>query len=66
MDIEESMNSEKLLLRPVEAAEMLGMSKTKVYNMITAGIIPSIRVGGNVRIPADRLRAWIDELSKAK
>jgi excisionase family DNA binding protein len=52
---------DKLLARPTEAAEALGISRTRIYELLAKGVIPSVRIGGSIRIPVDRLRAWIDE-----
>jgi excisionase family DNA binding protein len=51
---------ERLLLRPLEAAEMIGVGRSKVYELLASGDLPSIRIGGSVRVPLDALRAWID------
>jgi excisionase family DNA binding protein len=50
---------EKLLLRPVEVAECLGIGRSKTYELIGSGVIPSIRIGSSVRVTSDGLRAWI-------
>lgn len=50
---------EKLLLRPVEVADLLGIGRSKVYELVGAGVIPSVRIGSSVRVPLDSLRAWI-------
>jgi excisionase family DNA binding protein len=50
---------EKLLLRPVEAAEAIGIGRSKVYELIARGDLPSVRIGASVRVPVDALRAWI-------
>lgn len=50
---------EKLTLRPMECAELLGIGKSKVYNMLKRGQLPSVRLGHSVRVPVDALRAWI-------
>ena len=50
---------ERLLLRPNEAADLLGLWRSKVYELLAIGEIPSVRVGGLTRIPADALRRWI-------
>jgi excisionase family DNA binding protein len=42
---------ERLLLRPSEAAIALGVSRSKCYELIASGAIPSLRVGSSVRIP---------------
>lgn len=57
---------EKLLLRPSEVSELTGMGKSKTYALIAAGVIKSVRIGKSVRVPADALRRWIDELQGIK
>jgi excisionase family DNA binding protein len=49
----------RLLLRPREVADAIGVSKSKAYELIAAGAIPSIKIGGSVRVPLDQLREWI-------
>src|SRR5580692_5410426 len=52
---------ERLLLRPVEAAEAIGVSRSKIYELLASGDLPSVRIGASVRVPVDALRAWIAE-----
>lgn len=54
----------KLLLRPAEAAEAMGVSRSRAYELIGSGQIPSIRIGGSVRVPLEALRAWINRQLK--
>lgn len=51
---------DRLLLRPIEAAEAIGVGRSKVYELLASGELPSIRVGASVRVPVDALRAWIE------
>jgi excisionase family DNA binding protein len=51
---------EKLLLRPIEAAEVLGFSRSRVYEMIAKSEIPSIKVGKSVRVVNSALRALVE------
>lgn len=51
---------DKLLLRPSEVAELLSVSRTKAYELIAAGVLPSVRVGSSVRVPVVQLQAWIE------
>jgi len=51
--------TEKLLYRPAEAAEAIGVSRARAYELIAAGAIPSIRIGSSIRVPVDALRTWI-------
>lgn len=53
---------EVLLLRVPEAARSLGLSRAKVYELIKAGTLASVRVDGSRRIPACDLRAYVDAL----
>lgn len=52
---------QKLLLRPGEAADAIGVSRSRAYELIGSGQIPSIRIGGSLRVPVAALRAWIDD-----
>ena len=56
---------ERLLLRVSEAAEMLGISRTKCYEMIAAFELPVIRVVEFTRVPLADLQAWIEEQKEA-
>jgi excisionase family DNA binding protein len=49
-----------LLLRPSEAATLLGLGRSKVYELAAAGVIPSIRIDRSIRIPMDALQKWIE------
>ncbi len=50
---------ERLLLRPHEAAELLGLGRSTVYELIASGAIPSITIGRSRRVPLEALRAWV-------
>jgi excisionase family DNA binding protein len=51
---------DRLLLRPAEAAEAIGIGRSKIYELLASGELPSIRIGGSVRVPVDALRVWIE------
>jgi excisionase family DNA binding protein len=53
--------TERILLRPAEFAEAVGISRTKAYELIARGEVPSVRIGGSVRVPIDGLRTWIEQ-----
>lgn len=55
----ESSRSPKLLLRIEEVAEMLGIGRSKIYELLRSGELPSVRIGRSVRISVDDLRAWV-------
>jgi excisionase family DNA binding protein len=47
------------LLRPEEAAAVLGVSKNLIYEMARRGDIRAVRLGRLVRIPREQLAAWV-------
>ena len=51
--------TDRLLLRPLEVAHTLGIGRSKAYELIGAGVLPSVKIGGSVRVPVDALRAWV-------
>ena len=51
---------ERILLRPGEAADAIGVSRSRTYELIARGVLPSIRIGSSIRVPADALRAWVE------
>lgn len=52
---------DQLLLKPEDVARTLNLGRTKVYELIMKGDLPSIVVGKCRRVPADALRKWIDK-----
>jgi excisionase family DNA binding protein len=51
---------ETLMLRPTEAAAAIGIGRSKVYELLASGELPSVRIGASVRVPVAALRDWID------
>jgi excisionase family DNA binding protein len=51
---------DKILLRPEEAAQRLGVSRSVVYELIAEGRIESIRIGKSRRIPVEALLAFVE------
>lgn len=45
----------KLLFRPTEAAALLNISRSKLYEMLNRGQVRTVRVGGIRQIPLDEL-----------
>lgn len=52
---------ERLLIRPLEAAEIIGVGRTTIYEMLSTGVLPSVRIGRSLRIPVDKLREWAEQ-----
>jgi excisionase family DNA binding protein len=51
----------RLLLRPREVADLIGVSRSTAYELINTGQIPSLRIGGMLRVPAAGLEQMIIE-----
>ena len=52
---------EKLLLKPSEVAQLLGIGRSLTYELIARREIPSVRLGRSLRVPAESLQKWIKE-----
>ncbi len=48
-----------LLLRAEEVQKVLGLGRSKVYEMMAAGELPTVRIGRSVRVPAAALAEWV-------
>ena len=57
---------EKLLLKPSEAAQILGIGRSLIYELIAQKIIPSIRIGRCIRVPSESLQKWLKENETGK
>ncbi len=53
----------RLLYRVGEAAEVLSLSRAKVYELINSGALRSVRVGGARRVTAEDLAAFVASLN---
>ncbi len=62
----EDIGPGKLALKPAEVAEMLSISRNRVYELVQTKQIPSIRFGKSIRIPRKALEQWIYEQQSAK
>jgi excisionase family DNA binding protein len=47
------------LLKARDLADRLGVSVPRVYQLIAAGEIPSVRVGNAIRIPRPAWERWL-------
>ena len=53
---------EKLLLTTKEAAEVLGIGRSTVYELMYAGHLESVRIGAARRIPTVALEEFVRRL----
>ena len=53
---------EPLLLKPGEVATLLGISRSRAYEMLARGDLPGvIRLGRSVRVSRKALVDWVDQ-----
>jgi excisionase family DNA binding protein len=52
--------SQRLLARPEEAAELLGVGRSTIYELMRVGELPVVHIGRAARIPVQELRYWVE------
>jgi excisionase family DNA binding protein len=50
------------LLRVEEAADWLGLGRTKAYELVYRGTLPSVTIGRSRRVPVAALEAFVNQL----
>jgi len=58
-ELNQKHNSEKLLLRGSEVAQAFGISRALAYKWMASGILPTLRRGRCIRVPAGALQEWV-------
>lgn len=56
---------DKLLFTPSEAAAVLGIGRSKIYELLNDGQLTSVRIDRCRRIPADELLSLVERLRSA-
>lgn len=54
---------DKLLLTPEDAALVLSIGRSKLYELLTTGALRSVRIGTSRRIPFEELAAYVQGLA---
>jgi excisionase family DNA binding protein len=52
----------RLLLTVPEAAEALAISRSKLYELLAAGLVRSVRIDGSRRVPIEALETYVTGL----
>jgi len=52
----------RLLLTVPEAAEALAISRSKLYELLAAGLVRSVRIDGSRRVPVEALETYVATL----
>ena len=53
------------LLRPAEAAKLLSVRPSWIYEAVRNGTLPCLRIGRHIRFTRPMLEAWLAERSAA-
>ena len=62
MPLTNASRDEPLLYTIPEAAAVLRISRTKLYELLDSGDVESIHIGRSRKIPTEALRIYIDKL----
>ena len=54
-----------LLLTPVQAAAVLGISRTRIFALLARGDIESVQIGRSRRVPVVALEAFVAQLRQS-
>lgn len=63
--MEDTTKGEQLLFRPDEAAQRLGIGRTKVYELMASGELRSVKIGAARRVSATALADFVAALDAA-
>jgi excisionase family DNA binding protein len=64
---QQEVSSKPLLLSVAQVTQILGLGRTKIYELIASEGLPVVHFGCAVRIPYSSLQSWIkqrEELSR--
>jgi excisionase family DNA binding protein len=56
------MSSEKLLHSPEEAAQLLGVGRSQMFELIARGEVESVKIGRLRKIPRDAIDRYVGRL----
>ena len=57
-------SQQRLLFSVVDAAQILSLSRSKVYELLATGAIRSVRIGRSRRIPRSALDDYVADLTE--
>ena len=55
---------DKLLLTPTEAAQVLSISRSKLYELIGQGRLTTVRIDASRRVPRQALAEFVSHLQR--
>jgi excisionase family DNA binding protein len=64
MQVNSGLNQMRLI-RPALAFDLLDIGHSKGYDLVKSGVLPTVRLGGSIRIPLAALETWIEQNTRA-
>jgi excisionase family DNA binding protein len=61
MKKEKQLERDKEYLKVTEVAEYLQIGRTRAYELVSSGEIPSVRIGRSVRVSRRELERWLEK-----
>lgn len=58
------MDGGKEYMKVAEMAEFLQIGRSRAYELVGSGEIPSVRIGRSVRVSRRKLERWLEEQSQ--
>ena len=55
------MDTEHEYLKVPEVAQVLRIARSRAYELVAEGEIPSVRIGRSVRVSREELDRWLEE-----
>jgi excisionase family DNA binding protein len=56
---------DRLAVSPSQAALLAGIGRTKLYEVLNAGLLPSFKIGKRRLVRVAEIDAWLQRLEKA-
>ena len=53
-------------MSPDQVAESLGVCRSRVYDLMRTGVLPSVKIGRARRVPVSAVRAYVDQLTDSQ
>jgi excisionase family DNA binding protein len=58
------MSPSEDFLRPADLARLLGVTRSRIYQLLSSGELPSVRIGGAIRVPRVAWERWVASISE--
>lgn len=55
------MSRDQELMRVADLAPLLGVTSSRLYQLLAQGRLPYVRVGRSIRIPREAWNRWLEE-----